>query len=90
MRAVGTSGFGGAVGVENKLPAAAVDAHVMVILTNQSTILDRSFAADLLVSQVVHVAVDRGAAAPGPGAGAVAEQDGTADVRGDGVGVADV
>jgi hypothetical protein len=39
----------------------------------------------LLVAQVVDVAVDGGAAAPGPGAFLVAELDGAADVPGDGV-----
>jgi hypothetical protein len=32
---VGTSGLGGAVGVQDELPASAVDADVMVILADQ-------------------------------------------------------
>jgi hypothetical protein len=32
LLAVGTSGLGGAVGVEGELPAAAVDADVVVVL----------------------------------------------------------
>src|SRR3982074_3288144 len=61
--AVGTSGFGGAVGVEDQLPAAAVDADVVVVLAGQDEVVDRCLAAVLLVAQVVHVAVDGGAAA---------------------------
>jgi hypothetical protein len=37
--AVGTSGLGGAVGVEGELPAAAVDADVMVELTCQNEVV---------------------------------------------------
>src|SRR5579863_7605602 len=88
--AVGTSGLGGAVGVQDELPAAAVNAHVVVELADQSKVFGGSLAAVLLMAQVVDVAVDRGAAAPGPGAAFVAQQHGAADVGRDAVAVADV
>src|ERR1700684_777512 len=73
LPAVGTSGLGGAVGVEDELPAAAVDADVVVVLAGQDEIFQGGLAAVFLVAQVVHVAVDRRAAAPGPGAVPVPE-----------------
>ena len=66
--AVGTSGFGGAVGVEGQLPAAPVDADVVVELAQQDQVVDGGLAAVLFVPQVVDVAVDRGPAAFRPGA----------------------
>jgi hypothetical protein len=36
--AVGTSGLGGAVGVEDELPASSVDADVMVKLAHQGAV----------------------------------------------------
>ena len=82
--------MGGAVGVEGELPALSVDADVVVELADQDEVAECGLAAVLLVSQVVDVAVGGGAAAPGPGARAVAEGDGAADVPGDAVAVADV
>ena len=60
LPAVGTSRFGGAVGVQDELPAAAVDADVVVELADQDAVVDGGLPAVLLVAQVVHVAVDRG------------------------------
>jgi hypothetical protein len=37
--AVGAPGFRGAVGVEDELPASAVDTHVMVVLADQDAVL---------------------------------------------------
>jgi hypothetical protein len=85
VAAVGAAGFGGAVWVQDQLPAAAVDADVVMKVTYQGAIGRRGFAAVGFVAQVVDVAVDRGAVALRPGAGAVAEQDGAADRAGDGV-----
>jgi hypothetical protein len=87
LAAVGASGFGGAVGVEDELPASAMNADIMMELAYQGTILHGGFAAVFLVAEVVHVAVDRRAAALGPGAFAVAQEDGAADVPGDAVAV---
>src|SRR5215831_11456969 len=81
---------GGAVGVEDQLPAPAVDAHVVVELAQQHAVADAGLAAVLLVPQVVHVAIDGGPAAARPGAAPVAQQHRAADVGGDAVGVADV
>src|SRR6185437_14633053 len=83
LLAVGAAGFGGAVGVQGELPASSVDADVVVELADQDEVAEGGFAAVLFVAQVVDVAVDGGAAAAGPGAGSVAEQDGAADVPGD-------
>src|SRR5215470_1217520 len=88
--AVGSAGFGGAVGVQGELPAAAVDAHVVVELAQQDAVADAGVAAVFLVPEVVHVAPGGGAAAARPGAAPVPQQHGAADVGGDGVGVADV
>ena len=90
LLAVGAAGFGGAVGVEDELPASAVDAHVVVVPARQDEVFQGGLAAVFLVAQVADVAVDRGAAAPGPGAFPVPEQNGTADLPRDGVAVADV
>src|SRR5215831_4122950 len=87
---VGAAGLGGAVGVQDELPAPAVDEHVVVELAQQHAVLDGGLAAVLLVPQVVHVAVHRGPAAARPAAAPVAQQHRAADVRGDAVGVADV
>jgi hypothetical protein len=38
--AVGTSGLGGAVGVQGELPAAAVDADVVMELTGQDEVVE--------------------------------------------------
>jgi len=83
LPAVGTSGLRGAVGVEGQLPAAAVNADVMVEGAQQDAVGQGRLAAFSLVAQVVNVAVHCRAAAPGPGAGPVAQQDGPADVRRD-------
>src|SRR5689334_12239661 len=88
--AVGAAGFGGAVGVQDDLPAPAVDADVVVELAQQDTRIDAGLAAVFLVGDVVHVAPGGGPAAARPGAAPVAEQHGAADVRGDALGVADV
>ena len=74
--------------MQDQLPAAPVDAHVMVELAYQDAVLHRSLAAVSLVPQVVHVAADRRAAASGPGALLVAEYYCAADVGRDGVAVA--
>jgi hypothetical protein len=37
--AVGTSGLGGAVGMQGELPASAVDADVVVVLTQQDEVV---------------------------------------------------
>jgi hypothetical protein len=37
---VGTSGFGGAVGVEDELPASSVDADVVVELADQDEVVE--------------------------------------------------
>jgi hypothetical protein len=50
--AVGASGFGGAVGVEDELPALAVDADVVVELADQDEVVQGSLAAVFLVAQV--------------------------------------
>src|SRR5580700_5929513 len=71
-------------------PAAAVDADVVVELAQQHAVGDGGFAAVFLVLQVVDVAPGGGPAAAGPGAAAVAEEDGAADAGRDGIGVADV
>src|SRR5215472_16743375 len=81
---------GGAVGVEDQLPAPAVDAHVVVELAQQHAVAGAGLAAVFLVPDVVHVAPGGGPAAARPGAALVAEQDGAADAGRDGVGVADV
>src|SRR3984885_10210906 len=86
----GSVGRGGAVGVQDEPPAAAVDADVVVELAQQHALTHGGFAAVFLVLQVVHVAPGGGPPAPGPGAAAVAEEDGAADAGRDGVGVADV
>jgi hypothetical protein len=90
VAAVGTSGLGGAVGVEDELPASSMNADIMMELTHQGTILHGRFAAVFLVAEVVHVAVNRRAPAFGPGALAVPEEDGAADVGRDAVAVANV
>src|SRR5580704_8925136 len=87
---VGSVGGGGAVGVQDEPPAAAVDADVVVELAQQHALGDGGGAAVFLVLQVVHVAPGGGPPAAGPGAAAVAEEDGAADAGRDGVGVADV
>src|SRR5580700_8679648 len=88
--AVGSVGGGGAVGVQDEAPAAAVDADVVVELAQQHALAHGGFAAVFLVLQVVHVAPGGGSPAPWPGAAAVAQLDGAADAGRDGVGVADV
>src|ERR1700752_4377565 len=88
--AAGAVHRGGAVRVEDDLPAQPVDTDVMVELAQKYTISDGGFAAVLLMADVVHVAVARGAAAPGPGAALVAEQDRPANVAGDAGGGTDV
>jgi hypothetical protein len=70
--AVGTSRFGGAVGMQEQLPAAAVNAHVVVELADEGAVSDGGLASVGLVAQVVHVAVHGGAAASRPGTGFVA------------------
>jgi hypothetical protein len=40
LAAVGTSGLGGAVGVEDQLPAVAVDADVMMELADQDEVVE--------------------------------------------------
>src|ERR1700734_855682 len=87
---VGPVSRGGAVGVQDEPPAAAVDADVVVELAQQHAVAHGGFAAVFLVLQVVHVAPGGGSPAAGPGAAAVAEEDGAADAGRDGVGVADV
>ena len=72
-------------GGRGELPATAVDADVVMELADQDEVVRRGIASVFLVPQVVDVAVDGGAAAAGPGAVAVAELDGAADVPGDGV-----
>ena len=84
----GPVGGGGAVGVQDEAPAAAVDADVVVELAQQHALADGGFAAVGLVLQVVHVAPGGGSSAAGPGAAAVAELDGAADAGRDRVGVA--
>ena len=89
--AVGPVDGGAAVGVEGDPPAAAVNANVMMKLTQGDARVGAGLAAVLLVGDVVDVALGGGAAAAGPGAFvAVAPEDGAADSGGDGVGVADV
>src|SRR5580700_1728009 len=88
--AVGSVGGGGAVGVQDEAPAAAVDADVVVELAQQHALAHGGFAAVFLVLQVVHVAPGGGSPAPWPGAAAVPQLDGAADAGRDGVGVADV
>lgn len=88
--AVGTSSLRGAVGVKDELPPTTVDTDVVMILADQGTIFDRGFATVGLMAQVMHVAINSRAAAPRPGASAVAQQDGAANVGGDRVTVADV
>jgi hypothetical protein len=83
--AVGAAGFGGAIGVEGKVPAVSVDADIVVILTEQDEVVEGGLPPVLLVAQVMDVAVGGGAAASGPGAVLVPEGDGAADVPGDGV-----
>src|SRR5215470_20226498 len=88
--AAGSAGLGGAVGVQDDLPAPAVDAHVVVELAQQDAVADAGRAAVFLVPDVVHVAPGGGPAAARPGAAPVPQQHRAADVGGDGVGVADV
>ena len=77
--AVGSAGLGGAVGVQDELPAPPVDADVVVELAQQHAAAGAGGAAALLVPEVVHVAPGGGPAAARPGAPAVAEQHGAAD-----------
>jgi hypothetical protein len=88
--AVGAVSRGRAVGVEDQLPAPPVDTDIVVELAQSDAILDRGFAAVLLVPEMTHVTVDRRTAAVRPRAPAVAEQDRAADVRRDAVRVSDI
>jgi hypothetical protein len=65
---VGPVGGGGAVGVQDEPPAAAVDADVVVELAQQHALTHGGLPAVFLVLQVVHVAPGGGSPAPGPGA----------------------
>jgi hypothetical protein len=78
--AVRTSSLSGAVGVKHKLPAATVNADVVVERADEYAVRYRCLAAVGFVAQVVHVAVDRWPAAVRPGAFPVTQQDGTPDV----------
>ena len=85
-----SAGLGGAVGVQDDLPAPAVDADIMMKLAQQHAVAGAGRAAVFLVPDVVHVAPGGGAAAARPGAAPVPQQHGAADVRRDVLGVADV
>lgn len=86
LPAAGAAGFHGAIRVEDDLPAPSVNTDVMVIVAEQATVLDRGFTAVPLVAQVAHIA---GGTVAGRSrrscAVLVAEDDGAADVRRDGV-----
>jgi hypothetical protein len=56
LLAVGAAGLSGAVGVEGELPAAAVDAAVVMELTEQDEVVYRGLAVVFFVPQVLHVA----------------------------------
>src|SRR6185437_752335 len=56
LGAVGGAGLGGAVGVQGQGPAEAVDAHVMVVRTQQQQIFQYGLAAAGAEDQVVDVA----------------------------------
>ncbi len=90
VASVGAVCFGGAVGVQDDLPAPPVDADVVVELAHENTIADTGVAAVFLMVDVVDVAPGGGPPAAGPGAPLVAQQDRAADVGGDVLGVADV
>jgi len=87
---LGAMGGGGAVGMQNQLPAPAVNTDIVVELAAQDTPADGGIAAVFLVMQVVSVAVGGGAIAARLRAFPVAEQDGLADVPRDAVRPADV
>jgi hypothetical protein len=88
--AVGASGLGAAVGMEDQLPAATMNTDIMVKLTQSHAILYRGLAAVHLVAEMVNVTVDGRTTAPGPGAFPVPQEDRAANVPGDAIGVADV
>jgi len=81
---------GGSVRVQDDLPAQPMNTDIMVELAQKYAIRDRGFPAVLLVPDMVHVTIDGRAAASGPGAALVAEQDRPADVTGDAGGGTDV
>jgi hypothetical protein len=84
-------GGGGGVGVQDKPPAATVDANIMVILTNKHAPGHRRLAAVGLVDQMVHVTQGRPALAARPFTVSLGPKlDGAANVARDAVGVADI
>src|SRR5260370_14221894 len=65
--ALGAAGFGGAVGVQGQGPAQPVDAHLVVVVTQQDQVGQPGLAAAGAVDDVVHLAAGRGlVAAAGP------------------------
>ena len=82
---VGTIRRSGAVRVQDDLPVPPVYANIVVKLTQENTRANAGLAAVLLVHDVMHVAITRGAAAVRPGAVLVAQGDGAADVGRDAV-----
>lgn len=87
--AVWAVGFGGAVGVEDEVPAEAVDANLMVVLAEQDEVRQAGPAAVGAADDVVDVASGGGpAAAAGPCAVPVAEDDRAAQVVRDAVDLA--
>src|SRR5580658_9180551 len=91
LGAVGVPGGGGAVGVQDELPAPAVDGDLVVEEAEEDAVCDAGGAAVGLVADVVDLAGGGGlGAAPGPPAVLVAQGDGVPDRGGDGVAVADV
>src|SRR5580693_3105541 len=87
---VGSVGGGGAVGVQDEPPAAAVDADVVVELAQQHALAHGGLAAVFLVLQVVHVAPGGGPSAPRPGAAPIPQLDRAADAGRDRIGIPDV
>src|SRR5579863_6643617 len=91
LGAVGVPGGGGAVGVQDELPAPAVDDHLMMVETEQNAVFDAGGAAVGLVPDVVDLAAGGGLGAPaGPPAVLVPQGDGVPDGGRDAVAVADV
>src|SRR6516162_9201255 len=81
----------GAVGVEDELPAEAVDADLVVIVAQQDEVSQAGLTAFGPGDDVVDLAGGRGlVAAAGPSAVPVPEDDRAADVLGDVLGVSDV
>jgi hypothetical protein len=55
LAAIGAAGFHGAVGMEDDLPAPAMDARFVVEFAEKPAVIDRRLAAVALVPDVVHV-----------------------------------